>query len=173
MTVEALKGSLIMTGLLPTSAPRSLGPPGLAGGKGRVWIETVEMTAAASNGSTYHMARLPSNARMHGASRVYWDDLASTGSPTLDVGLFNPTGLAGFTDDSTTGSLTDGLDAATVNQVGLPVIKDQAKIGKRLWEFISGLTADPKQEIDIKIMLLDADCNTGGTVTIELHYSLD
>lgn len=172
MGVVALKGSRVITGLLATTTPRALANPGLAGGRLRVWSETVEVGSADSATSTYHMARLPSNARLFGLSKWYWDDLASAGSPTLDLGLFNPTGLSGGTDDSTTGSVTDGADAATVNAVGTACVKDPAKMGKRLWE-IWGLSADPRQEIDVKVMLLDADVNVGGTVTVELVYSLD
>lgn len=171
MTVEALKGSRAITGLLATTTPRSLAAPGVAGARSRIWCETVEVSAAASATSTYHMARLPSNARINGGS-IYWDDLATTGSPTLDIGLFNPSGLSGGTDDALTGSLNDGMDAATVNATGKAIIKDPANWGKRLWE-IWGLSADPKQEIDVKVMLLDASCDTGGTVTLNIGYTLD
>lgn len=170
MAVVNLKGSRVITNLLATI--RAMAAPGLAGGKVRVWSETVEVGSADSATSTYHMARLPSNARIMGASKIWWDDLASAGSPTIDIGVFNPSGLSGITDDPD--AINDGMDAATANTAtGLTVVKDPANIGKRLWEFVNGQTSDPQQELDVKLTLADADVNVGGTVTIELYYTLD
>jgi hypothetical protein len=168
MGVVNLKGSRVITNLL--AAVRSLASPGLAGGKVRVWSETVEVGAADSATSTYHMARLPSNARLLGLSRVWWDDLASTGAPTLDIGIFPIN--SEFTEDPD--AINDGMDAATANiTVGQTVVKDPARMGKRLWELINGVTVDPKCEVDVKISLVDADVNVGGTITAELLYTLD
>lgn len=170
MAVVTLKGSRIITGLLGTTP--SMGDPGEAGGRVRVWTETVEVGSADSATSTYHLARLPSAARILGTSRVFWDDLASSGAPTLDIGVFNPTGRAVITDDDD--ALNDGLDAATVNTTtGSRVVKDIANIGKRLWEYVAQQTEDPKGQLDIKVTLKDADVNVGGTLSIELYYTLD
>jgi len=49
---------------------------------------TVEAAAAATAGTTYYLPPLPTNARIHGSSRLWIDDLASTGSPTLDIGIY-------------------------------------------------------------------------------------
>src|SRR5690606_6871592 len=70
---------------------------------------TVEAAAAASAGSVYTMMRIPTNARIHNLSEMSWDDLASSGSPTLDIG-FSPVD-GNFTLNAT--ALNDGLDAAT------------------------------------------------------------
>jgi hypothetical protein len=170
MAIEALKGSRIVTPLLATT--RSMAAPGLAGGKVRVWSETVEMTAAASDTSTYHVARLPSNARIMGASFISTDDLASTGSPTLDIGCY-AVNTGDFTDD--VDALNDGIDPATAanNRVCFLKSTSPEKFGKRLWEFINGVTVDPKCEVDVKIVLDDADCNTGGSIYVEIYYTLD
>lgn len=167
MAIVTLNGSLIMTGL--AADPIELGNPGIGNGAVRSWVETVEVGAADSATSTYLMARLPSNARILGLSRIHTDDLASAGAPTLDIGVFNRTGKLLITDDPD--ALNDGVDAATATDVA--VIKDIANYGKRLWEYVASQTEDPKTDLDIKVSLVDADVNVGGTMTIELYYTLD
>lgn len=131
---------------------------------------TVEVGSADSATSTYTIeGDFPSNARILGASTVYWDDLASSGSPTLDFGV--KSGTASVTADPD--ALNDGLDAATVNNSGSPLIKDKANYGKRLWEFVNGVSADPKGTLKIYISLLDADVNAGGTISGEVFYTID
>ena len=167
MAIVNLNGSKIMTGL--ESDPVELGNPGIGNGAVRSWVETVEVGAADSATSTYLMARLPSNAVILGASKFYSDDLASAGAPTVDIGVFNLSGKSLITDDDD--ALNDGIDAATVTDT--TVIKDIANYGKKLWEHVNGQTEDPKTDLDIKVTLKDADVNVGGTMTIELFYTLD
>jgi len=166
---EALLGSLVMT---PNAAsPKQMAAPGLGGGNLHCWIETVEVTAAAAATSTYDLAVLPSNARLTPDSKIYWDDLASTGSPTLDLGLFNPTGYAGtgITPDD------DGFfaDADVTSAGSKAFIADIANAGKALWQFVSGQAADPKQPLLVRATLKDAAANVGGTLTVCLYYTLD
>lgn len=167
MAIVNLNGSNIMTGL--AADPRVPGQPGLGNGAVRSWIETVEVGAADSATSTYLMARIPSNARILGASKFYSDDLASAGAPTMDIGVFNPSGETKITDDDD--ALNDGIDVATVTDTA--VVKDIANYGKRLWEHVASQTEDPKGDLEIKLTLKDADVNVGGTVTVELFYTLD
>jgi hypothetical protein len=47
----------------------------------------VTVPAAALQNSTYGVITLPLKARLHGVSRVAHGDLASSGSPTIDIGL--------------------------------------------------------------------------------------
>lgn len=156
-----------MTGL--ESSPVEFADAGIAGGAVRSWVETVEVGSADSATSTYLMARLPSNAVILGASKLYGDDLASTGAPTLDIGVFNLSGKSVITDDDD--ALNDGIDAA--NAIDTYVIKDKANYGKKLWEYVNGQTEDPKGDLDIYFTLKDADVNVGGTLTVELFYTLD
>lgn len=128
---------------------------------------TVEVSAAASDTSTYHMGRLPSAARLMPQSMIGFDDLASTGAPTLDVGTFN---VAGGTADDVD-SINDGLTPATASN-GTFLIKDVAKWGQRMWE-IAGASSDPGGFIDIYVTMDDADTNTGGTLSVSLVYTLD
>lgn len=167
MAVVNLKGSKAITNL--DADPVVQPEPGIAGGAVKSWVETVEVGSADSATSTYLMARLPSNAVILGASKLYGDDLASAGAPTLDIGVFNLDGKSVITDDDD--ALNDGIDAASA--IDTAVVKDVANYGKKLWEHINGQTEDPKGELDIKLTLKDADVNVGGTLTIELFYTLD
>lgn len=132
-----------------------------------VLSSVVEVTAAASATSTYLVARLPSNARLQPQSAVGLDDLASTGSPTLDIGTFNSAGSVADDDDS----INDGMDLATAS-TGLRMIKDVDDWGKPLWE-IHGESEDPGGTIDVYATIKDAATNTGGTLAFSLVYSVD
>ena len=167
MAIVNLNGSLIMTGL--AADPVELGGPGIGNGAVRSWVETVEVGAADSDTSTYLMARLPSNARILGSSRFYSDDLASAGAPTIDIGVFNRDGKTDITDD--VDALNDGIDVATASDTAF--IKGFADYGKRLWEHVASQTVDPAVDLDIKLTLDDADVNVGGTITVEIYYTLD
>lgn len=128
---------------------------------------TVEVTAAASAGSVYTMFRVPSNMRILGQSTVYFDDLASTGAPTIDFGVKAVN--SNITTDAD--ALNDGVDVATAAG-SARMIKDIVNYGKRAWEF-SSETSDPGGFIDITISILDAAANTGGTITAELFGTID
>lgn len=171
MAIVNLKGSRIITGL--TAVPPTLADPGEGGGRTRYWCETVEVTASDSVCSTYHLARIPSNARIHGASKVHFDDLATTGSVTMDLGIYNISGASDITDDPD--ALNDGIDVATAAG-SASVVKDIENYGKRLYEYVNGQTSDPKCDLDIKAKILDAAITAtpaGNTITLELYYSID
>ena len=131
-----------------------------------VFESTVEMTAAASATSTYWMARLPTSARISGQSFIALDDLASTGSPVLDIGLFSVGG--NFTDDDT--ALNASIDAATAS-ARTNVLGDPADIGKRVWE-LAGEASDPGGYADVKISLKSAGADDGGTISMSLVYGV-
>lgn len=158
MAVEALTATMQSPFTLSSTAQQV--PSGVV-------TSTVEVTAAASATSTYLMARLPSNARIQPASQVGWDDLASTGAPTFDIGTFNLGG--GIADDDN--SLNDGLDAAAAN-TGSPLLADVADWGAPLWQ-IAGGSSDPGGWVDIIITLKDAATNTGGTLSASIVYTVD
>lgn len=127
---------------------------------------TVEVAAAASAGSIYTAFRIPSNARIHGLSEIAFDDLASTGSPTLDIG-FAAVDSNITTDDD---ALNDGIDVYTAAGTSR-MVKDAANYGKMAWEYVSGQTTDPGGMLDVIISIKDAATNTGGTLTATLVYS--
>ena len=166
MAIVNLNGANLMTGL--AADPKVMADPGFNGAV-RNWTETIEVGSADSVNSTYAIARLPSNARLLAHSRIYTDDLASSGAPTLDVGVFNLAGKTTITDDDD--AINNGIDAATVTDAAL--IGDIADYGKKLYEYVSGQTEDPKGDLDITLTLKDAAVNVGGTITVEIFYTLD
>jgi hypothetical protein len=167
MAVVTSAGARIMTGL--TSTPAVLADPGEGGGKVRKWVETFETGAADSTTSTYLIARMPSNYRIFGSSVISHDTLGST-TTTLDIGAFNTRSETFFTNDAD--AINDGIVCSTSGTKDF--VKDRANWGKRLWEFINGVTVDPKCEVDIKLTLLDAHLSSGGgTVTVEIDYAAD
>ncbi len=131
---------------------------------------TKSVTARTAN-NTMKMMSIPSNARIAGISRVHWDDLASTGSPKLDIGLA-PVNDAANLVTADPDALNDGLDLATAAG-NAAVIKDHANYGKQAWEHISGLTADPGGLLDVYVSFVNANTNTTGDVTLELAFTLD
>ena len=162
------------TGLLGgTSGVQTLSKVPLNGGRLRQVADTAELTTPDST-STVWLARLPSNAVLvFGLSLIFWDDLASIGSPTVDIGTFNPSGRTGLTDDDN--SLFDGGDLATANTTGVKlgnIDVGGANLYKYLWEH-AGATSDPKQMIDIKATVQDANCNASGTFSWVIVYVID
>ena len=129
---------------------------------------TVEVTAAATDASTYSAPfGIPHDARMLGG-RVYWDDLASSGSPTLDFGLKSGTKTVTADPDA----LSNGHDAATINHAGRCIVKP-ANYGKKAWE-LAGESSDPGQgTYTVYVSLVDADVNVGGNLVVEVEYTLD
>lgn len=160
-------GSRIMTGLR-NMTPAVLADPGEGGGRVHYWCETIELAAVSAN-EVIELAKIPSNARICGQSTVYFDDLASSGSPTLDLG-FAPVRTGDITADAD--ALNDGIDVATAAGSSR-VIKDIANYGKRAWEFVNGQSVDPKCDLILTASILDAATNQTGTITLELFYVYD
>lgn len=163
MAVENLIATLRGPGELSTTTRHVRG---LAGSV-QITTVSVEVTAAASDTSTYLLARLPSDARIHPQSIIALDDLASTGSPTLDIGTYDAS-------DGTTAdvdAINDGIDLATAS-TGLRMIKNPANWGKQLWE-LAGCAADPGGFINVKGVMDDADTNTGGTLSASIVWTRD
>lgn len=136
----------------------------------KVITATRSVTARTAN-NTMRMVRLPSRARMHGLSRVHWDDLASAGAPTLDIGV-GPVGDVNNVITADADALNDGLDLATAAGTAL-MIKDHANYGRQLWEYVAGLTSDPGGLLDIYVSFVDANTNATGDVTLEVAFTID
>lgn len=168
MALVTSYGSRIMTGLV--SSPSVLADPGEGGGKIRYWCETVESGAADSTGSTYLMARLPSNARISGLSNLSKDAQGAVTAAVLSIGVYNSNPNVASITNSTT-ALNSNIQTSVATSVAL--IADRANYGKRLWEYTTA-TADPKGDLDVKIQLSGADLVSGaGTMTVEIFYTLD
>ena len=129
-------------------------------------VRVIEVGSADSDTSTYVVCDVPSNARLVGhLSAFSCDDLASSGSPTMDLGTFTLKGSV-TTDDPN--SLLDGL-VVTSAITGTTMPIDIANDGKTFWE-LAGNASDLGGNIRIKLSLVDADVNAGGSVRVVLSY---
>ena len=169
MAVVSLKGSRVITNADAT--PMVISAPGTGGGAVRSWTETVETNADDSASSTYLLARLPSNARIMGTSKVYFDDLGTT-SATLDIGVYNTSGKSDITNDAD--AMNNGIDITTAAG-SASLISDIANYGIPLWGHVNGQTTDPKCDLDVKVVIEGAvHLSSGaGTITVEIDYACD
>lgn len=151
-----------------TSAQRAMGL-GLSGSV-KVLPVTVTDTGSAS-GTTVDLGFIPSNARIIGGA-VYNDDLATSGSPTLDIGT-----TAGAGNYSTVSadpdSIGNGIALTTANANGATVFNGNlVDAGKRAWD-IAGLSSDPGGTIKVYASIVDAATNASGYFHIDLMYTVD
>lgn len=133
----------------------------------RLVCSTIEL-AGTSSGGTVFFGRIPSNARILPTGLIYNDDLATSGSPTLDIGL----GSVGSNITSDPDALNNGiaLSSATTTTT---VLADPANAGKYAWEFVSGQTSDPGGSLDVYGTVKDAATNATGSLVVELYGTLD
>lgn len=148
---------------------------GMAVGQGEAMkvinLCSTQEVAAAASASTISFGKIPSKARLLGCSRLYWDDLATSGSPTLDVGLFAVNGNVTSDDDA----VNDGLAVSAVStaMAGNVVVKDIANFGVPAYSLVSGQTTDPGGVLEVKGTIRDAATTQTGTVTLDLYYVID
>jgi hypothetical protein len=167
MAVENLYGSRALDGYYNATPPVAKGDAAAMNGKVHCAVESVEVSAAASVNSTYTLAKVPTNARVLGRSRIDFDDLASTGSPTIDLGFF-PVNSNFTADDDCVRADIDVSTAAS----GQQMLSNIDMYGKYVWQII-GLSADPGGEALLKATIKDAACNTGGTLSSELMFTIN
>lgn len=130
---------------------------------------TVELAASAS-GTTIDFGYIPSNARILPSSRLYNDDLATSGSPTLDIGLAAVDGnLANANDPDAIGN-GFALSSAGSDVV---IISDVANAGLPAWDFVASETTDPGGNLKVYGSVKDAATTATGTVTLDLYYTID
>ena len=132
---------------------------------------TVEVTVATSTGDTIVFGYIPSNARILGSSRLYWDDMATTGSPTMDLGLAAVKGNLANADDPD--ALSAGHDVATATPTGAGALSAIANHGLPAWDFVASETSDPGGALKVYGTMLDAVTTQTGTATLELYYVID
>jgi len=147
--------------------------PGVVPGKGDanslkvLCTSTVELGATAASGTTYSFGRIPSNARISGLSKIYWDDLTTTGAPTFDLGLASVDSNVTSDPDA----LSNGHDVTSASSAAaLTAIVDY---GLPAWDLVASVTADPGGDLDVYGSLKDAAVAGGGTVTVEILGYLD
>ena len=127
---------------------------------------TIELAASAS-GTTVKIGRIPSNARISALSRIYNDDLATSGSPTLDLGLASVNSNITSDPDALTNGIS--LSAAGSDQLAIAFADE----GLPAWDFVNGQTSDPKGSLDVYASVVDAATTATGTITVEILGYLD
>ena len=145
-------------------------------GKLRVSVDTVTTASDDSATSTYHLARIPSNAIILPTSTLYWDDLASSGSPTLDLGLWATkenwnTVTAELSAGYDVDALSNGHDCTSASSAS--IIADHTNGILPAWDHMASVSKDPGGMLDVKVSILDAAINTAGQVTLCLHYVVE
>jgi len=131
---------------------------------------TVEIATATTVGRTINFGHVPSNARILSLSRLYWDDLATSGSPTLDLGLGAVNGNLVNADDPNALLDAGAISSAASDQVAL---EDIANAGLPAWDFVASETVDPGGELMVYGSLVDAAINKAGTITLDMYYVVD
>lgn len=131
-----------------------------------VGARTIELAASASGTVVDFNLRVPTNARIDMSSRIYFDDLATSGSPTMQLGFY---GVDGNTATSMVSALATSLTISSASATNAPiqVPADYADAGKRLWE-VAGLATDPGGFFDVKGVVKSAATTTTGTITLDM-----
>lgn len=128
-------------------------------------VEAAVNTAA---GATLKFMRIPSNARISHFSRVFFDDLDTTGA-TLDLGLASVN--ANITSDPD--AFSNAHDVTGADLSGEPLLDLFEKSGDYAWDFVNGQTTDPGGELDVYGSLVDAGNDAAGTIMVELYIYFD
>lgn len=157
-----------------TSITERKSASGLVPGKGdgqtvkAIICSTIEVPVVTAAGYTIKLGRIQSNTRILPTGLIYNDDLATTGSPTLDIGLASVDSNITSDPDAINNGLA--LSSATTTTT---VMADAINAGKRAWEFVNGQTTDPGGELDVYATVADAATTTAGTLTVELYGYFD
>ena len=136
----------------------------------KVLVSTIELAASAS-GDTIDFGKIPSNARILPSSTIYWDDLATSGTATLDLGLKSYTN-SGNSVTADPDAIGNGFDVHTSASNG-SALSDHANAGLPAWDLINGESSDPGGSFEVYGTVKDAATTATGTVTLELHYIVD
>lgn len=171
------------------ASPKLMLEAGSAGGKMRVFTDTITLVAANTGdvGDRWVMAELPSNAKIL-SIKIYNDEIDSHATPTLayDLGVYNGTipfdnagtavAAGGVVDvDAYASALTAGATSGLgqVNTIGEEVsfeARDIVDIGNFMWEDC-GLTVDPNVPLRIAFTLTGtAATHADGDVTMVVTY---
>ena len=130
---------------------------------------TVELPNGAT-GRTINFGYIPSNARLLGSCRLYYDDMSNAGAPTLDIGLAAVNGNLANADD--VDAIGNGFTLATAANDKV-MISEIANIGLPAWDYVASETSDPGGELMVYGTLLDAATTVTGTITAEIYYVVD
>ena len=131
---------------------------------------TVEIATATTVGRTINFGYIPSNARILMTSKLYADDLATSGSPTLDLGIAAVNGNLVNADDPDALTAAIAISSAVT---GANVLSDIANAGLEAWDHVASETVDPGGVLSVYGSMVDAAINKAGTITIDLFYVVD
>ena len=171
------------------AVPQVMADSGSAGGKVRVWADTIAAgTGDIDDDDIIMMAEIPSNAKIK-SIKLYNDDLDSNGSPTLvtDVGIYNGNVKFNDTDGSATAYAAEGvidrdcygtvmtmLQAA--NTAGVEVRYETLgveTVGNYMWED-AGLTSDPGKNLRIALTIETvAATAASGDISMVVEYVIN
>lgn len=164
MAVEALKTLALINA---DATPIVIGNSRTLRGELNQAVGNALADAAASIGSTYRLARVPSNAC---ALNVHLSNAAFTTTGAADVGIYK----------SNAGAVVSAAFFAsavvlTTAQSELNVTRESgtytlANIEKPLWEAL-GLTADPQIDYDVTITLTAANTTTAAQLALRVTYT--
>lgn len=168
MPTVTINGSRVLSGL--SSSPPSLGTPGTAHSELKIVTERITTNTNDSQLSLYRVARLPSNAKLHGQSRIDHAALG-TATATMNIGIYNPPGRNVITNSAT--AINNGIVCSTAGKKDLFAAANRTQAGRALWE-IAGAARDPGGELDIVVNLAtgSVDINGAGDIMVEVVYSL-
>ena len=168
------------------ATPQVMADSGSAGGKVRVWSDTIAAgTGDIDDDDIIMMAEIPSNAKIK-SIMLYNDDLDSNGSPTLktDVGVYNGNVKFNDTDGSATAYAAEGVidrdcygtlmtTLQAPNTAGVEVRYETLgveTVGNYIWED-AGLTSDPGKNLRIALTIETvAATAAAGDITMVVEY---
>jgi hypothetical protein len=138
------------------------------GGDIKGFSRTIEISASATNASTYDLGFIPVDAKILGISTYSIDDCSTESTATLDFGFASVDG--NFTTDAD--AVNDGIVLGTAAR-DQPLVKGIDSYGKRVWQLISGATVATKGYAKLQASIQDAAISaTGGTLTVEVFFLL-
>tara|TARA_R100000152_G_C6772349_1_gene199208 strand:+ start:1317 stop:1814 length:498 start_codon:yes stop_codon:yes gene_type:complete len=137
-------------------------------GRVRSTFDVVTTNSDDSVNSTYHLARLPSNAVILPSSTIYFDDVGGSGAK-CDIGVYAVDGNLVNSDDPD--AINDGIAISSAGSAS--VIKDFATTATALWDYVASEEVDPGGLLDIKVVITDAAVDSAGQIALELLYVVD
>lgn len=166
MAVVALKSTVVTNA---DATIQTFNPVTQHGGRRRSIVATVEVTNGDSIGSTYRLARLPSNARVAG---IFMTCDAIT-SAAADFGLYQTAANGGAVVDADAYAAAQTIATAiTMLPVNLAFkTRDIANCTKLVWEDLA-LSADSQRTYDLAATLTAA-ATASGTLSVEVVFVVD
>jgi len=167
------------------ATPRTTLEAASAGGKLRVWMDTIAADAGdLDDDDIIILGQVPSNAKIV-SLMIYNDDLNS-GSGTFNVGLYNgpqaytisgtTTDAEAVIDEDCYATNSDAFQAATTVTTGTEELITDTRninaIANFVWED-GGLSEDPKVPLRIAITMSATGTAVAGDITMVVQYVVD